>query len=375
MENPFVYGESVTGENFCNRKEEINKLERDLLSSQKIFLISARKLGKTSLIKAALERIKKKGLLTVFLDLEGFSSYKQFLDAYLLSLTQQATVLDKTLSFLRQIIPGIRIDFTVDEIGQPSLSLGYEYSSPEFDKIARKIYALPAVIAKKRRKKLVVVFDEFQEILKLNGENIEATLRASIQHQRQAAYVFAGSKKHLLSSMVSSPERPFYKIGPVMRLGKIPQKDFFNFVKSRFLSTKIKIFDEAINNLIDRAENVPYYIQMFAHELWDHVITSKEIKPDDLEIVISRLVKQSSPNFHQEWSRLILAKRHLLQAIALSGGKNIFSGDYLKKNKLGLPSAVRRTLLSLVDEGHLDREENEYFFNDLLFREWIRCLK
>ena len=49
MNNPFVYGEAVTGKNFCDRVEEINKLRIDLANSQKIFVISARKMGKTSL--------------------------------------------------------------------------------------------------------------------------------------------------------------------------------------------------------------------------------------------------------------------------------------------------------------------------------------
>ena len=114
---------------------------------------------------------------------------------------------------------------------------------------------------------------------------------------------------------------------------------------------------------------------MFSHELWDYAVTKKEVKPKDLEIIIGQLVKQFSPNFYENWSRLILAKRQLLRAIAFSGGKNILSKDYLNRNLLGLPSAVRRTLLSLVDEGYLDKEENKYFFNDLLFREWIKSLK
>ncbi len=48
MNNPFVYGEAVTDEYFCGRVEEINKLKIDLANSQKIFVISARKMGKTS---------------------------------------------------------------------------------------------------------------------------------------------------------------------------------------------------------------------------------------------------------------------------------------------------------------------------------------
>ena len=68
---------------------------------------------------------------------------------------------------------------------------------------------------------------------------------------------------------------------------------------------------------------------------------------------------------------MILSKRQLLKAVSY-GGKQVLSGDYLKKNNLGLPSAVRRTLLSLVGDGYLDKENGEYFFTDILFREWIK---
>jgi hypothetical protein len=81
MNNPFIYGEAVTDENFCNRVEEINKLKIDLMDSQKVFLISARKMGKTSLIKTVLAHLKRKGSITVFIDLEGFSSAQ--IDTYL----------------------------------------------------------------------------------------------------------------------------------------------------------------------------------------------------------------------------------------------------------------------------------------------------
>jgi len=92
----------------------------------------------------------------------------------------------------------------------------------------------------------------------------------------------------------------------------------------------------------------------------------------DIQPVLSQLLSQYSQNFHLEWSRLILSKRQLLKAIALYGGKRILSNNYLKKNNLGLPLSVRRTLLSLIKNGYLDREDDKYFFTDILFREWIK---
>ncbi|MBI5398997.1 ATP-binding protein [Candidatus Saganbacteria bacterium] len=376
MENPFIYGESVTKEYFCNRKTEIANLEKDVLASQKIFLISARRLGKTSLIKALIEKLKKKQVLTVFLDLEGFASYKEFLNAYLLALSRQATTLDKILSFLRNVIPGFRADLKMDELGQPPVSLGYDYPSSAFEHMANQIFELPEIIAKRQNKKLLIVFDEFQEILNLNGGTIEGKLRASIQHQRKVAYIFASSKQHLLFEMANSPQRPFYKVGPILFLEKIPSDEFAIFIKQKFLSGKIKISDETIEQIIKTAENIPYYVQMLCHELWDFSAASKKIEPIDIKTVLERLVSQSSSNFHLEWSRLIPSKRQVLKAIAIEGGEKVLSKNFLNKYQLGFPSKVNRSLLSLIDTGYLDKsDEGIYFYNDLLFREWVKRLK
>jgi hypothetical protein len=373
MENPFVYGEAVTGKEFCDREQEREKLINEARNGQKIFLISSRKSGKTSLIKTVLHELKK-DTLTVFLDLEAFASYKEFLDAYLSALMQETTALDKIMGFIRQIIPGLRIDLKIDEIGRPLLSLGYEPTAAELNKAALKIFALPETIAKKRKKKMAIVFDEFQEILKLDGGSIEGTLRACIQHQRHVAYFFSGSKQRLLTDMVTSRHRPFYKIGPVMNLGKIPADMFTGFIKSKFHAGGISITDNSIREILKLSENVPYYTQMFCHELWDRCTTKKEVTAKDITNVKQELISQHSQDFYLEWSRMHLSKRQLLKAIAVFGGKSILSKEFLKKSNLGMPSAVRRTLLALIDDGFLDRESADYFFTDILFREWIKQL-
>lgn len=374
MKNPFVYGESVTGDNFCDREDEITKLKKDILSSQKIFLISTRRFGKTSLIKTVINDIEKDGVIPIFLDLEEFSSYKDFLDRYLSLLLKQSTPKNKILKFIQQVIPGIRIDFKISDLGQPTISLAY--TEPLSTEIDTKIFELPETIAKRQGKKLVVVFDEFQEILKLNRENIEGALRAYIQHQHNVAYIFAGSKRHILNEMVSSSNRPFYKIGPVMHLPKIKKAILLNFIRKRFKNSHKNLSEEVLEEIIEIAQNIPYYVQMLCHELWDYTVANRQINKNDIQRILNQLVSQYSQNFHLDWSRTILSKRQLLKSIALFGGKEILSKRYLLRSNLGLPSSVRRTLISLLEDGYLDRENDEYFFTDILFREWIKfCAK
>ena len=54
MENPFVYGEVVPSGAFIDRVVELERLIGDLAAGQKVFLISPRRYGKSSLIRQAL---------------------------------------------------------------------------------------------------------------------------------------------------------------------------------------------------------------------------------------------------------------------------------------------------------------------------------
>ena len=54
MDNPFVYGEVVPAAAFADRVSELDRLVGDLSAGQKVFLISPRRYGKSSLIRQAL---------------------------------------------------------------------------------------------------------------------------------------------------------------------------------------------------------------------------------------------------------------------------------------------------------------------------------
>ena len=62
MRNPFVYGEAVSGDNFCNRMQEISELENDIENGTNVIIFSPRRYGKTSLIYKVLETVRKKGI-------------------------------------------------------------------------------------------------------------------------------------------------------------------------------------------------------------------------------------------------------------------------------------------------------------------------
>ena len=96
MPNPFVYGEVVPREAFVDREVELDRLTGDLLAGQKIFLISPRRYGKSSLVRQALRAAERGGALPVEVTVSSYSSYVGFLEGYAQALLGIETRIDNS---------------------------------------------------------------------------------------------------------------------------------------------------------------------------------------------------------------------------------------------------------------------------------------
>ena len=230
----------------------------------------------------------------------------------------------------------------------------------------------PRNLPKKKGKNFVIAFDEFQEILNFNGDSIEKEMRASFQHHDNVGYLFAGSKKHIINDMVYNKNRPFYKIGKVMNLGKIPPEKFKKFIEEKFRNTDFKIETGVIDKILELTENYPYNVQYLAHELWDMKVDKKKIHVEDVEAGLLKILNEEEPFFTKIWDNLTLHQRNVLQAIAVSGGKKIFSENYIAKTDIGPASSLQTSVKLLIKKEIIDKTDNTYYINDVFFKEWIK---
>ena len=110
MDNPFVYGEVVPAAAFVNRVVELDRLVGDLAAGQKVFLISPRRYGKSSLIRHALAALARRGTLTIELTVSSFSSYVAFLEGYARALISAETRWDRARTWLREVVHSARAE-------------------------------------------------------------------------------------------------------------------------------------------------------------------------------------------------------------------------------------------------------------------------
>ena len=374
--NPFVYGEIVTSEAFADREQERDRLRRDLASGQKVFLISPRRYGKSSLVRDVLRGLARENVLTVEVTVAASSSYVGFLESYARALVAADTPMSRLRRWTSELLTGVRpeVRFDTAPTGEPGFSLAFPAVRTARDtaRLAAEVFALPARIAAERKQKLAIALDEFQALTAFDGDTAEQALRAAVQDQRAVGYVFAGSEPSLMERMIS-PKRPFYKAGPVVRLQKIDPDVFGDWLEARFKASGIKAEAGLGAAIVDLAGNVPYDVQRLAHEAWDdlHDAGRRTATLDDLHVTLTRLLGEQHTVFEESWQRLTLAQRAALRAIVLEDGREMLSADMRTRHRLSGASSVQAALTALVKQDVVMKDGGSYVVTDSLYREWV----
>ena len=375
-ENPFVYGEIVSAAAFADREEERERLGRDLASGQKVFLISPRRYGKSSLVRDVMRGLARQKILTVEVTVAASSSYVGFLESYAQALVAADTPAGRlkrwTSDLLGAIHPELRFDADPNS-GRTKFTIGFPAvrSARDTARLAAEVFALPARIAQARKQRLAIALDEFQAITSFDGGAVENALRAAVQDQRQVGYVFSGSEPSLMERMLG-PRRPFYKAGPVLRLDKINPDDFAVFIDERFRGSGIRPEDGLGEAIVDLAANVPYDVQRLAHETWDDVKESKKTAGlDDLHATLIRLLGEQHMVFEESWQRLTLPQRAVLRALVIEEGRELMSADVRARHRLPGTSTVQAALAALMRQDIITKDGGRYVTVDSLYREWV----
>ena len=368
MNNPFSYTNIVSGDSFCNREKEQNDLLKYINNSQNVLLYSHRRFGKTSLICQVFKKLdeKKSGIGKIYIDLYGTLTEKDFISAMFGSFGQIESKVEKLLNLAKNIFRSARFSFSVDPATNlPSITPVFD--SGDKSLLLEEVMHVVADYSKKR--KIVVVFDEFQEISNYAVDEFEKRLRKIIQKHKNVCYIFAGSQRHILSQMFNSSSRAFYKLAESYPLEKIGTSHYVSWVKKLFAEKKVDIDKELIERAVRVCENHPMYIQQFFFHLWDE----KELDMELISKIETQLIDRHENEFFNLWDSLTLNQKKTLKLIIQNDGKDIFYVDAIQRAGLKSGSQISKALDSLTKKDVISKNDR-YNIQDVMFKKWIQRL-
>lgn len=373
VRNPFHYGGIVTGEAFCNRSQELHELVRAMENGDKLFVHSERRMGKTSLVKAALDAMDPRRYHKVYVDLWPTEGELSFATTTAKALTEAvSTSADKLLETARGFFGRLSPSITLDREGNAQVTFGLnnlDRPDPEID----EILATPARLAARGEKQVVIVFDEFQQVLEYSSDLVERKLRSVVQTHEDVAYVFLGSRKHLIRRMFLDESRPLYRAGGHYPLRPIAQEHWLPFIQERFTQGEKDISEEQIRSICSLTEGHPFYTQHLCHALWELCERGGKVSDELIEEAVELLLDRESYAYATLWESLSRNQRRFLMGLAHEHtAVEPFSASFVHAYRLGTASSAQRAAQALLERDVVDRDDGSFVITDRFLRIWIR---
>ncbi len=373
--NPFRYGGAVGSDAFCNRKQEFHDLTRAAANGEKLFVYAERRVGKTSLARRVMDKLPVKSYLPVYIDLWPTDGVDAFIATLARELTRcAASKREKLADTVRRLFRHVYPSFTFDESGQPVLQFGATSLVNQRPQLEDVLDA-PARIAEREKRRLVIVFDEFQRILDYESDIVERTLWSKVQMHEHIAYLFLGSRKHLMQGMFLDNARPLYRAAGHYPLGMIDTVHWRPFIKRRFEMAKKKITHSVVESLCIQTEGHPFYTQHLSHALWEMTPAGSEATMEMLGEAVDALLRREAGVYATLWETLSRGQQRLLRGLAEEGADaKPYSASFVRTHGIGSPSSAQQSAGVLLRKDILDREGSALFISDRFFRLWIQRL-
>lgn len=370
VHNPFITRGYIPNECFCDREEETRRLTKSLVNGNDVVLFSPRRMGKTGLIGHVFDQKEIKGAYyTFFVDILHTTSLREFtffLGKEVFKALQPAgrKVVDSLVGALKSLQGRLTYDSVT---GQPSfgISLG-DIQRPEFTLEEILDYLDNA------GKPCIVAIDEFQQITEYEDENVEAFLRGHIQRMKNCHFVFAGSKRDIMSSMFQSPARPFYKSADPLELKAIDKGVYSEFVVKKFNEYGKAISKETVEYVYDLFDGYTYYMQRTFNESFASVERGGECSMDVITGSIESILMMNEVQFAELMSGLTENQKRVLAAIASEGRiRKVNTVDFISRHKLSTPSVVNAAIRKLLKEDIITVDLKEYSIPDKFLWLWV----
>lgn len=372
--NPFRYGDVVTGDAFADRRAELDALRQDAVGGQNVVVIAPRRRGKTSLVRACIEQLRADGVLVAECDLFAAPDKGRLVEHLttaiyrgLLSPFERAG--RRSLDFLRRM--PVTPVATVDPAdGSLSFTLPQTPRRGDVDATLERLLRLPGEIAAERRRRVVLVLDEFQEVTRIDRD-LPRLMRAVFQDQPDVAHVYLGSQRHMLRRLFTERNEPLFRSARVMELGPIPAELFAPFIAGRFAASGRTIADAAVDRVLEITGGEPHETQELCRFVWE-LAGAGEAGTGTVEEAFAQAALAESARCATVWQHLAPYQRLVLLAVAAEGGR-VYSEEYRHRHRLGPPGRVQKALEALAERDLVDGSARAgYRVPDPFLQAWLR---
>ncbi len=371
--NPFDYGGPVSGSQFAGRKAEVAGVVHRMSDHIGVVVTAPRRYGKSSLIRQAC------------VELEQHRPEPAVVSVNLLQTGSLATAAGSLLHRLyqvpggpwhrlKQVLPGflrrVRIQpaTSFDQNGHPVFTFPAGLAPADLSGVIDDVYEILDEIG--ARRPAVLFLDEFQAVTDLDA-HLPQRLKALADEYRRVSLVLAGSKEHLMESLVISRGAPLYNMLERFNLGPIPEEDWVPFLLRRARAGGKPFADEAVARALWQvAGPVPFDVQRLAYESFNQA--GDRIVEAVLRQATAEIIHHDAVDYARTFENLSAGQRRVLKALAGDVTSTPGSAEFAGAVGLADSTSVRKALKALTEAEIVVRRDQGIAVDDPFFAAWLR---
>ena len=372
--NPFRFGALALDEEFADREDELAELTRDIRNGQDVVILAPRRYGKSSLVWQATQQLVSKRVLVAQVDLMTTPTKERLAEKLAETIYENvASVLERAREKALAPFRGLQVQPTVTvnpEDGSFSFSFSLTHRPEAIEATLERLLELPAELAASKKRRVALIMDEFQEIVRIDPD-LPRLLRSVFQQQPEVAHLYLGSRRHIMERIFNDENEPFWRSAKAIELGTIQPEPFAAFLAGRFRQSGKKAERRVLDDLLARTRGHPYATQELAYYLWEQASAADPASDRDLEAALAAVVRAEHAHFSLLWQDASVAQKLVLQALAREQPARPFRAAYRQQHGLPPATNVQRALRALTDREIVARADGEYRIAEPFLAEWI----
>jgi hypothetical protein len=373
--NPFRFGPLALDEAFTDRQAEIDSLTTDARNGQDVVVFAPRRYGKSSLVWRVAQQLVKEDVLVAQVDLMRTPTKDQLAAKLAKTIHEElATRLWNAKERLK-VFAGLRLQPTITvnpNDGAVSFSFDARAAPEDIDATLEELLTAIGRIAAERKRRVVLVLDEFQEVVEIDPALIKL-MRSVFQEQPEVAHIYIGSKRHMMRRIFNDENEPFWRSAKQTELDVIPPDLFKPYAVARFEKTGKALDARACAAALELTGGHPYATQELFYFLWEETPPGATTEVSMVDAALEATLRSEHSHFSLLWDGASGAQKRVLQALAQEGPGRPLSGDYQRRHSLpGTPTV--QAALNALERAELVRRlgRGEYQIAEPFLTDWLR---
>jgi len=331
-------------------------------------------MGKTSLLRAVVTDLRAGNeVYPVYVDVFPAISTRRFAELYASALTMEPSQsIERMQEAVQQLVPSFLPRVTITGSGKPGLQLDLWDRDRDIARLMDNLFDAPAQLAEDRGRHVLVIFDDFEDLVAVAEDTLLVKLSQAVRKQRNVNYLFVLRRESTARKIFNQATSPFYRLSEPVLLDPIADQALVLGLEERFREAGREVDVDLLFRMVEIAERSPHYVQMLAHAFYEEIRDDRAVDESSLRDALAHVLEAGAYGFKSTWDQLSPHQRNLVLAVAQGYRERLHSQRMVFQLGLGSPSTVSKNLKALGEREILLRRDDQVHFVDPFFGAWLQ---